>query len=118
MRQTVARLLCIFPFEEAFFWKYGVSTTFIGHPLARIVKPSLTRAEFCEKFGLIRGPIVVVLLPGSRHGEVARHMPDLLDAGLARIPGRRPALACLGFAAPDLAWAQIFGNLRARRASK
>ncbi len=80
MRRTVARLLCIFPFEEAFFQKHGVPTTFIGHPLARIVKPSLTRAQFCENFGFSAGDRVVVLLPGSRHGEVARHMPYLLDA--------------------------------------
>jgi lipid-A-disaccharide synthase len=80
MRRTLTRLLCIFPFEEPFFQKHGVPTTFIGHPLARIVKPSLTRAEFVEKFGLTADARVVVLLPGSRHGEVARHMPYLLDA--------------------------------------
>jgi lipid-A-disaccharide synthase len=80
MRRTLARLLCIFPFEEQFFQAHGVPTTFIGHPLARIVKPSLTRAEFFEKYGLAADDRVVVLLPGSRHGEVARHMPYLLDA--------------------------------------
>jgi lipid-A-disaccharide synthase len=80
MRRTLTLLLCIFPFEEAFFLKHGVPAKFIGHPLARIVKPSLTRAEFREKFGLAAGDEVVVLLPGSRHGEVGRHMPYLLDA--------------------------------------
>jgi len=80
MRRTIQRLLCIFPFEEAFFQRHGVPTTFIGHPLARIVKPSLTRAEFCEKFGFSSTDRFVVLLPGSRHGEVARHMPYLLEA--------------------------------------
>lgn len=80
MRRTIGRLLCIFPFEEKFFAGHGVPTTFIGHPLARIVKPSLSRAEFCEKFGFSVSDRMVVLLPGSRHGEVARHMPYLLDA--------------------------------------
>jgi lipid-A-disaccharide synthase len=80
MRRTLTRLLCIFPFEEQFFQKHGVPTTFIGHPLARIVKPSLTRAEFLERYGLAADDRLVVLLPGSRHGEVARHMPYLLDA--------------------------------------
>ena len=80
MQRTLNRLLCIFPFEEEFFQKHGVPTTFIGHPLARIVKPSLTRAEFLEKYRLTADERVVVLLPGSRHGEVARHMPYLLDA--------------------------------------
>jgi lipid-A-disaccharide synthase len=80
MRRTLTRLLCIFPFEEQFFLERGVPTTFIGHPLARIVKPTLARAEFLEKYGLAADDRVVVLLPGSRHGEVARHMPYLLDA--------------------------------------
>ena len=80
MRRTIQRLLCIFPFEETFFQQHGVPTTYIGHPLARIVKPSLTRSQFCEKFGLSPSDRFVVLLPGSRHGEVARHMPYLLDA--------------------------------------
>jgi lipid-A-disaccharide synthase len=84
MRRTIHRLLCIFPFEEAFFRQHGVPATFIGHPLARIVEPSLTRAGFCEKFGFATDDRIVVLLPGSRHGEVARHMPYLLDAA-ARI---------------------------------
>jgi lipid-A-disaccharide synthase len=80
MRRTLTRLLCIFPFEEPFFLKHGVPAKFIGHPLARIVKPTLTRAEFQERFGLEANDRLVVLLPGSRHGEVARHMPYLLDA--------------------------------------
>jgi lipid-A-disaccharide synthase len=80
LRATVTRLLSIFPFEEEFFTRHGVPTTYIGHPLARIVKPSMTRDEFCAKFGLPAGKKIVVLLPGSRHGEVERHLDDLLDA--------------------------------------
>jgi len=80
MSRVLTRLLCIFPFEEAFFRERGVAATFIGHPLARIVKPSMSRAEFCAKFGLRERDRIVVLLPGSRHGEAARHMPYLIDA--------------------------------------
>jgi lipid-A-disaccharide synthase len=87
MRRTINRLLCIFPFEEAFFRQHGVPATFIGHPLACIVKPSLTRAGFCEKFGFSTADRIVALLPGSRHGEAARHMPYLLEAA-ARITAR------------------------------
>ena len=74
MRRTITRLLCIFPFEEKFFNDRGVPTTFIGHPLARIVKPSGDdfRATFAKP--------IVTLLPGSRHGEVERHLPILIDA--------------------------------------
>ncbi len=42
MRRTLHRLLCIFPFEEEFFTRHGVPTTYIGHPLAGLVRPALT----------------------------------------------------------------------------
>src|SRR5262249_44375244 len=38
MRRTIDRLLCIFPFEEQFFCSHGVNATYIGHPLAGLVK--------------------------------------------------------------------------------
>ncbi len=79
MRRTIHRLLCIFPFEEKFFNDRGVPTTFIGHPLARIVAPAMTAAEFRERHKLPSQPIIT-LLPGSRHGEAERHIPYLLDA--------------------------------------
>lgn len=80
LKATVNRLLCIFPFEEEFFTRYGVPCTFIGHPLARIVGSSLTREEFCAKFQLPVDKKFVLLLPGSRHGEILRHLDDLIAA--------------------------------------
>jgi lipid-A-disaccharide synthase len=87
LRATVDRLLSIFPFELDFFTRHGVPTTYIGHPLARIVKASMTREAFCERFGLPIDKKIVVLLPGSRQGEVARHLDDLIDAA-GRLEGR------------------------------
>jgi len=87
LRATVDRLLCIFPFEEEFFARHGVKATCIGHPLARIVKASFTREEFCAKFKLPSGKKIVVLLPGSRRGEIDRHLNDLVEAQ-KRLEGR------------------------------
>src|SRR5205085_1432811 len=80
MRRTLDRLLCIFPFEEEFFSGHGVKTTFIGHPLAGLVKPPLTRQEFFRKHRLAPERPLVTVLPGSRRGESARHLPALADA--------------------------------------
>jgi len=80
MRRTLRRLLCIFPFEEEFFTREGVSTTYIGHPLAGLVRPSLSREEFFRKHRLAVSRPLVSVLPGSRRGEAARHLPALLDA--------------------------------------
>ena len=80
MRQTIRRLLCIFPFEEDFFRAAGIETTFIGHPLAGLIRPSLTRTEFFLKHGLDPARPLIAALPGSRRGEAARHLPVLLDS--------------------------------------
>ena len=89
MRATLQRLLCIFPFEEAFFRGHGVPAEYIGHPLSRLAKPKLTRAEFCSKLGIPEVARIVALLPGSRQGEVARHLPIVLDAA-KRLGERHP----------------------------
>lgn len=108
MRRTIRQLLCIFPFEEEFFRGHGVAAAYIGHPLAKLVRPSLSRAEFLARFCLGEDRPVITLLPGSRHGEVERHLPYLLDAA-ARIAKTRPASFVLalpqgfGFAASKAA---------------
>jgi lipid-A-disaccharide synthase len=80
MRRTIDRLLCIFPFEEEFFRKHGIEATYIGHPLSVLAHPSCSRPEFFARHGLPADRPMVALLPGSRTGEVARHMPVLIDA--------------------------------------
>ena len=80
MRRTLKHLLCIFPFEEEFFRREGVPATYIGHPLAGLVRPALTREEFFKKHRLPAGRRIVVVLPGSRRGEAARHLPALAEA--------------------------------------
>jgi len=91
LRRAVTRLLCIFPFEEEFFRAAGVRTTYIGHPLAGLVKPSLSREEFFRKHGFDPARPLISVLPGSRRGEAARHLPALVEA--VRILGREEALS-------------------------
>ena len=80
LRAYVEHLLCIFPFEEDFFRSNGVPATYIGHPLAHSIKPTLTRAEFFAKHKLPEDRPLLALLPGSRAGEAARHLAPLADA--------------------------------------
>jgi len=80
MRRTIRQLLCIFPFEPEFFAPHGIDARYIGHPLTRLVKPSAGRDELRRRFGVPDGAPLVALLPGSRKGEIARHLPILLEA--------------------------------------
>jgi len=80
MRRTLSHLLCIFPFEEEFFRAHGLPATYIGHPLAGLVRPNFTREEFFRKHRLPSGRPLISVMPGSRRGEASRHLPILLDA--------------------------------------
>jgi lipid-A-disaccharide synthase len=89
MRRTIDRLLCIFPFEPEFFARHGIDATYIGHPLTRLVKASAGRAELRRRFDIPESAPLVVLLPGSRMGEAARHLPILLET-VRRLRAERP----------------------------
>lgn len=82
MRRDLAHVLCIFPFEEEYFRRHGVKATYIGHPLTWTVRAATTKAEFCLKHGINPEKPIIALLPGSRVGEVARHLPAVGDAAV------------------------------------
>jgi lipid-A-disaccharide synthase len=86
IRRDVDHLLCIFPFEEPWFRQRGVQTTWIGHPLVRSIRTRWKKDEFFRRQGLDPSRPLIVLLPGSRVGEVARHLPIVADAA-ARLDG-------------------------------
>src|SRR5262245_3238748 len=48
IRETVARMLVIFPFEEELYRAAGVPVTFVGHPLVSLVRPAADPAAFCR----------------------------------------------------------------------
>ncbi len=89
VRRRFAQALCIFPFEEKFYADAGVPVKFIGHPLVGNVTATLTRELFCKKYGLEQGGTIISILPGSRRGEIAHHVPVLVEA-LAEIRKKLP----------------------------
>ncbi|HEV2689624.1 MAG TPA: lipid-A-disaccharide synthase [Bryobacteraceae bacterium] len=80
MRRTIDRLLCIFPFEPEFFARHGIAATYIGHPLTRLVRPSASREELSKRYEIGGKIPLIALLPGSRKGEIERHLPVLIEA--------------------------------------
>lgn len=80
MRKNIDRLLCIFPFEKDFFEKNGIATEYLGHPLTRMVRASAPRTELRRRFGVPDGVRLIAVLPGSREGEIERHLPVLIEA--------------------------------------
>ena len=75
----IARLcdevLAIFPFEEAFYARYGYRCTYVGNPTAEAMDRYLSSCDNSESVA----PTIAVL-PGSRPSEVSHCLPVMLEA--------------------------------------
>jgi lipid-A-disaccharide synthase len=85
--KRVDHMAVVFPFEVDFYERAGVPVTYVGHPLSNEVRPSLSRAQGIERFGLDPERRTVGLFPGSRPAELKRLLPVLLET--ARLLLRR-----------------------------
>ena len=94
------KLCCFFPFEPALF-KPGFAE-FVGHPLADAFASEVkARGE-----GEQRREKTLAVLPGSRMGEIEKHMPVLLEA-VERLQGEIPELKVVIPAANERAYRAI-----------
>lgn len=73
-------VLCLLPFEPAFYAHHAVPARFVGHPLADQIPLDFDRSAVRSELGIPTAATVVALLPGSRRGEVARLGPDFIAA--------------------------------------
>jgi len=74
--KLVDHMAVILPFEEDFYRKQKIPVTFVGHPLLENSLPTKQRIE--DKW--MENIPAIGLLPGSRHGEIERHLPVMIDA--------------------------------------
>src|SRR5580765_5128813 len=83
LRDYIDKALVIFPFEEKFYRDRGVDATFVGHPLAELPAPAITREAYAEQFQIDPQKQWITLMPGSRVKEVRMNFPTILEsAGL------------------------------------
>jgi lipid-A-disaccharide synthase len=80
VQRYVDRMLVIFPFEERFYDDHGVAAEFVGHPLAELEPPRISREEFARQAGIDPAKPWVGLLPGSRAREVRLNLPEMVRA--------------------------------------
>ncbi|HXU14498.1 MAG TPA: lipid-A-disaccharide synthase [Terriglobales bacterium] len=80
LRKYVDKALVIFPFEEIFYRNRGVDAEFIGHPLAELSRPAISRPEYAARFELDPTRQWVTIMPGSRRKEVRMNLPGILEA--------------------------------------
>ena len=82
--KTIAKyvdlLLTILPFEKDWYQDRGIShVEYVGNPLAGEVFAKYDRKEFCKKHDLDFNKSIIALLPGSRHKEIVKILPPLLE---------------------------------------
>jgi lipid-A-disaccharide synthase len=87
VRRNVTRMLVIFPFEQDFYRGHGIAADFVGHPLADLDPPNVTREAFARENGLDASKFWVGLLPGSRARELKANLPPMLEAARLLGPG-------------------------------
>src|SRR5713226_8546798 len=80
LRKYVDKALVIFPFEEKFYRDRGVDAKFVGHPLAELARPLVTRDQYAAENGLAVSKPWITLMPGSRVKEVRMNLPAMLWA--------------------------------------
>ena len=80
VQKYVRKMLVIFPFEESFYRDHGVQAEFVGHPLAELPPPSISREQFARENALDPTRTWIGLLPGSRPHEIRDHLPTMLEA--------------------------------------
>lgn len=74
IKQYVDKMLCILPFEQPFYQKWGYEVEYVGHPLVEVVKQAKEQPAdppFSDK-------PVIAILPGSRKQEVSVKLPIML----------------------------------------
>jgi lipid-A-disaccharide synthase len=93
--KAVDRVLCLLPFEKAFYDARGVAADFVGHPMADRLEPDPDVTAARTAVSAMGNPVVAIL-PGSRMSEVSRLGPVFAET--ARVLASR--YAAIEFVAP------------------
>lgn len=130
--RAVDRILCLFPFEPAFYAAHGMAggeakAVYIGHPLADELDASITPMQARAALGLPpEGPVLAVL-PGSRGAElkylaapfaqavrlIAVQTPGLRVLTPVAKPGLRAGMeTAIAAHAPEVDWKLLDGQSR------
>lgn len=84
LAKICAKVLVIFPFEVEVFARTKLRAVFTGHPLIDIMEKK-------KDPSIVRDPDLVLLLPGSRKGEISR-MFNLFLGAVCQLKKRHPDL--------------------------
>lgn len=67
---SVSHILALYPFEPKLYEGTTVRCSYVGHPLADVIDPSVAQSVVREQLEIPMGKPVIALLPGSRQSEL------------------------------------------------
>jgi lipid-A-disaccharide synthase len=91
LARAVDRLLTIHSFDAGYFEAEGLPVTFVGNPALQRDFSSADPADVRRALGAAPGDRILLLLPGSRRGEVERLLPRFREA-VSRLKREWPGL--------------------------
>lgn len=91
------RMLTLFPFEPPYFEQEGLPATFVGHPVVETPFPRLS-PDFRQGWGISADAPVLLVLPGSRAGEVQRLAPRFASCARMLLQRRHDLRIVVGVA--------------------
>jgi lipid-A-disaccharide synthase len=90
-------LLCLLPFEPAFFARHGLPARFVGHPVLESGAETGNAARFRARHAVPPDAKILTVMPGSRQTEVSRLLP-VLEATIRLLP--EPVIPVVPLAGP------------------
>ena len=99
---VVDRVLLLFPFERPYWDAVGLDAVDVGHPAASACVDEASRAAMRMRLLQGRAGPLLTVLPGSRRGVIARHLP-VFRAAVERLTGEFPGLVAAIPTVPGMA---------------
>lgn len=99
---TVDHLLSIHAFDAPYFEAEGLPVTFVGNSALTVDFSKARPARLRKQIGAAAGDPILIVLPGSRPGEIARMLPPFEDA-VRRLKETHPHIHVVVPAAPTVA---------------
>lgn len=85
-------LLTLLPFEPPYFTRYGLATTFVGHPVVERIGHRGDEIRFRSRHNLRADQPVLCMLPGSRMSELSRLLEKFLQTADIVLTNRHQAV--------------------------
>lgn len=87
IKRYVNQMMCILPFEPAFYRRHDFAATYVGNPtvgeISRTLEQMPDRETFCRTHQLDPDRPIIALAPGSRVKEVRDNLPSMVTAAMS-----------------------------------